>query len=68
MCGNSVCCTFFNAEKFTKKEIADMNVTEEMYLTLFNGITDAREKLTEAMKLLDDIQTKSEELYIAKEE
>ncbi len=44
-----------------------METSETMYTTLFNGITDAHKKLEEAMKILENAQTKAEEEYINKE-
>ena len=43
-----------------------MKVTQEMYSTLFNGITDAKKLTEQAMDILIAAQKKAEELYIEK--
>jgi len=43
-----------------------MKVTQKMYSTLFNGITDAKELVEQAMNILISAQEKAEELYIEK--
>ena len=45
-----------------------MKPTQEMYTTLFNGITDARNYLKAVDELLDNLQQKAEELYMDAEE
>ena len=37
-----------------------MEVTQEMYTTLFNAITDARKLIDEATQILDEAQIKAE--------
>ena len=45
-----------------------MEPTKEMYTTLFNGITDARNYLKAVDEMLDNLQQKAEELYMDAEE
>lgn len=45
-----------------------MKITKNMYMELFNGITDAHKKLKEAMKILEEAQIKAEDEYINEEE
>ncbi len=45
-----------------------MKVTEAMYTTLFNGITDACKMLEEGLLILKNAQLKAEEIYISNED
>ena len=42
--------------------------TDDMYTTLFNGITDAKKKLAELTEFLDSLQEKTEQIYIEQDD
>ena len=56
----------FFMRRIIKSEVKNMKVTQEMYSTLFNGITDAKKLTEQAMDILIAAQKKAEELYIEK--
>ncbi|MBQ3054160.1 MAG: hypothetical protein IJC89_04570 [Clostridia bacterium] len=45
-----------------------MDITSEMYVTLFNEITKATEKIEQARKILKEAQKNTEEIYISKKD
>lgn len=44
-----------------------MNVTDEMYIKLFNELTNIMEDLEKITKRIKAVQTETEEIYISKE-
>ena len=78
LCDNKRSCAFFVRQlqswrTFLMRKIityggTNMKPTKEMYTTLFNGITDARNYLKAVDEMLDNLQQKAEQLYMDAEE